>query len=347
MASADSIVESKKVTSGGVQWYTVSKSFVENGTTYLAYYLRGTKGGRWRRWLNAEFYIARGYVIRNSKSMSSALRISSAENACAEWGFDKFVSKETLLGNGDFVRNDELHLSLWFSYGVDIFFEKSEAHHTNVKLLVQGQPVFVNKDLLSIHSPVFERLFKEWAVKQIALQEANLAGFLHFLRVVYPPHEGLNAATVKDIHQMAKTYGVVYLLEKCEKHILGSMELSLADKLALADEVDNNKLFGVLVRSLDEPSLKEFAINADVHVQLRDKVMEHHFRQQPRHLNDPPLALQKVLFAQDTKDEVLLACVIGNLTKREIAHLKRVEHRDKYTKETLMALFGKAYSLIP
>lgn len=51
------------------------------------------------------------------------------------------------------------------------------------------------------------------------------------------------AATVKDIHQMAKTYGVVYLLEKCEKHILGSMELSLADKLALADEVDNNKLF--------------------------------------------------------------------------------------------------------
>lgn len=94
MASADSIVESKKVTSGGVQWYTVSKSFVENGTTYLAYYLRGTKGGRWRRWLNAEFYIARGYVIRNSKSMSSALRISSAENACAEWGFDKFVSKE-------------------------------------------------------------------------------------------------------------------------------------------------------------------------------------------------------------------------------------------------------------
>lgn len=45
------------------------------------------------------------------------------------------------------MRNDELHLSLWFSYGVDIFFEKSEAHHTNVKLLVQGQPVFVNKDV--------------------------------------------------------------------------------------------------------------------------------------------------------------------------------------------------------
>lgn len=94
MASADSVVESKKVEIGGVQWYTVAKTFIEDGTTYLAYYFRGTKEGNWRRWLNAQICMlssGRGYII---KGLPNEMRTSSAEVAYVEWGCDKFVSKE-------------------------------------------------------------------------------------------------------------------------------------------------------------------------------------------------------------------------------------------------------------
>ncbi|KAH7693262.1 hypothetical protein AAVH_39705, partial [Aphelenchoides avenae] len=109
-----------------------------------------------------------------------------------------------------------------------------------------------------------------------------------------------------------------------------------------------------LVHSLDKQSLKVLAVDADVNVRLRGKAVESHFRQLSRRPFWPPRSffgqqpeLRKVLFAQETEDEGLLAYVIGNLTTRDIAHLKRVEHKDDFTKETLMALFGKAHSLIP
>lgn len=96
LASSHSVVESKKVEIGGVQWYTVAKTFREEGTTYLAYHLRGTKDGNWRRWLNAQLYVVDSsrYTCHNYKSLSNELRISSAEGAYLEWGFDKFISKE-------------------------------------------------------------------------------------------------------------------------------------------------------------------------------------------------------------------------------------------------------------
>lgn len=42
---------------------------------------------------------------------------------------------------------------------------------------------------------------------------------------------------------MAKPYGVGDLLTKCDDHVVESNEFSLADKFALADELNNNKLF--------------------------------------------------------------------------------------------------------
>ncbi|KAH7705278.1 Protein BATH-38 [Aphelenchoides avenae] len=334
LANPHSVVESKKVEIGGVQWYIVAKTFVENATTYLGYYLCGSKDGNWRRWLNAHFCIFR-HSCNNINSMSNELRICSAEDAYAEWGFPKFISKEALL-TGGYICNGLLHLRLDLSYGIDIFSEESEDRHTNMKLLVQGQSLQVNKELLSIRSPVFERLFKEQDGTEIALEEANLTGLLHLLRVIHSSHEKLNAATVKAVYEMAKAYDVV---ETCDEHIVGSTELMLAEKLGLADEMKNNKLFDRLVRSLDGPGLKELAVNAEVSVQLRGNAVESYFRQPPQNLFGQHPALKKVLFAQEAKDQELLAYVIGNLTKREIAHLK---DKDELSKETFMALVGKA-----
>ncbi|KAH7699883.1 CRE-BATH-38 protein [Aphelenchoides avenae] len=198
LANPHSVIESKKVEIGGVQWYAVAKTFVENGTTYLAYYLRGTKDGDWRRWLSAQIGLRTPTTGYSYKLLPNEMRTASAEDAYAEWGCDTFISKEELLGPDGFVCNDFLYLGL----------------------TVGGQPVFVNKDLLSLHSPVFEQLFKERVgEKEIALQDNDLMGLLHFLCVIYPPHEKLNAATVTAVYQMAKAYGVDYLLEKCDKHI--------------------------------------------------------------------------------------------------------------------------------
>lgn len=51
------------------------------------------------------------------------------------------------------------------------------------------------------------------------------------------------------------------------------------------------------MRSLDKPRMEEFAVKAEVNVQLRAKAVERHFSQQA--------ALAKVVFAQNTKDEGL------------------------------------------
>ncbi|KAH7701923.1 BTB/POZ domain-containing protein [Aphelenchoides avenae] len=345
LASAQSVAESEKVEIDGVQWQIVAKTFIENGTTYLAYYLRGSKAGNWRRWIKADFHI---YNTVFGESLSNELRISAPADHYAEWGFDKFISAETLLGTGDFVRNDQLELLLSFWIGTDIFSEESEEHLTNVKLVVQGQSIYLNKDYVSLNSTVFERLFKERAgEKEIALQEQDLAGLLHFLRVIHPQHEKLNAATVKAVYEMARSYGVEYLLKKCKKHVVRSKELSLADKFVLAEELTNNELFNNIVWSLDKPSLKALASNVDVDMQLRDKVVERHLRLLHDVRSPQPMALKKVLFAQETKGEGLLAHMIDNMTKRDIAHLKSAEHKNKLTKKTLTALVDKALSLTP
>lgn len=91
LASAQSVAESEKVEIDGVQWQIVAKTFIENGTTYLAYYLRGSKAGNWRRWIKADFHI---YNTVFGESLSNELRISAPADHYAEWGFDKFISAE-------------------------------------------------------------------------------------------------------------------------------------------------------------------------------------------------------------------------------------------------------------
>lgn len=51
-----------------------------------------------------------------------------------------------MLGTEGFTFYDFVYLRVDFSYGIDIFSEESVAHHTNMKLVVQGQPFFVNKE---------------------------------------------------------------------------------------------------------------------------------------------------------------------------------------------------------
>ncbi|KAH7693032.1 hypothetical protein AAVH_39938, partial [Aphelenchoides avenae] len=114
--------------------------------------------------------------------------------------------------------------------------------------------------------------------------------------------------TVKAVYQVAKSYDVDYLLHKCDTYVVLSADFSLAEKLALADEQKNDSLFDRLTGPawLDTPRLKELAVSADVSVQLRGKAVERHFRQLPHCLLGHNLALKKVLFSQETKDEELL-----------------------------------------
>ena len=61
---------------------------------------------------------------------------------------------------------------------------------TDVALVVEGERLYVNKDVLSSHSPVFKALFegefKEKGSEEIELPEKKYSDVVLFLRSFYP-----------------------------------------------------------------------------------------------------------------------------------------------------------------
>ncbi|CAD5210038.1 unnamed protein product [Bursaphelenchus xylophilus] len=163
------------------------------------------------------------------------------------WGFPAFLEWNTVRDpkNG-FIQDGVIELEALIDIrncmGVREFPEfdfTSSTHLTNMVLLVEGRPLFVNKDYLSLYSPVFDSLFNqnflEKNQEKIELHDLKYDEFKELLEVVYPSHKKLNAENIEYILILADRFQIDYVIRKCEKFLIKTTEISAELKLVYAD----------------------------------------------------------------------------------------------------------------
>ncbi|GMR55797.1 hypothetical protein PMAYCL1PPCAC_25993, partial [Pristionchus mayeri] len=111
---------------------------------------------------------------------------------------------------------------------------------TNVVLIVEGNKLHVNKELLSIHSPVFSAMFfGEFAEKEkeeVEIKDVVYKEFLDLLNVIHPGYSPVTDATVRYILKLAHQFQTKGVLTKSENYLKATNKFNFLDKLILADQ---------------------------------------------------------------------------------------------------------------
>ncbi|XP_070206723.1 kelch repeat and BTB domain-containing protein 4-like [Littorina saxatilis] len=103
-------------------------------------------------------------------------------------------------------------------------FEEPNAS-SDLVLVVEGNRLHVHKTVLSLHSPVFERMFSsafaEREAREVPLPGKKYDSFVQFLREMYPVSslEPLKDETLHDLLKLADEYQVDHIFQKCKAYI--------------------------------------------------------------------------------------------------------------------------------
>uniref|UniRef100_A0A0N4ZU73 BTB domain-containing protein n=1 Tax=Parastrongyloides trichosuri TaxID=131310 RepID=A0A0N4ZU73_PARTI len=118
-------------------------------------------------------------------------------------------------------------------------FTQSESLTSDVKLNIDGINIYVNKDYLSLLSPVFKTMFYssfvESNMKEVCLQQINIDDFIELLEVIYPSHKEINDKNVGVLLELGDRFEISYVMEKCEKFLMDNDKISFASKLVWSD----------------------------------------------------------------------------------------------------------------
>ncbi|CAD5206839.1 unnamed protein product [Bursaphelenchus okinawaensis] len=186
-----------------------------------------------------------------SKSLGTANYTKRFTNKFAlnsnNWGFPAFLEWDTVKDpkNG-FISDGMIELEALIeikgSSGVKqrVHVDFTSANNlSNTILVVEGQELHVNRDYLSLYSPVFDSLFNhnfaERSQERIELHDLKYNEFKELLQVLYPAHAKLNSDNVDFVLVLADRFQIDYVIRKCEKFLIKTDEFSNELKLVYAD----------------------------------------------------------------------------------------------------------------
>uniref|UniRef100_A0A8R1I1F8 BTB domain-containing protein n=1 Tax=Caenorhabditis japonica TaxID=281687 RepID=A0A8R1I1F8_CAEJA len=136
---------------------------------------------------------------------------------------------------------------------IDYSAEKSELF--NATLIVEGQKVHVNKQLLAMHSKFFETLFfGQFSEKNqdcIELQDVKHAEFLEFLDVVHPTHASIDEDNVERLLELADRFQTDEVSTRCEEFLARTKNVPMAKKLILAHQYTLDSLMDTCLKSFN------------------------------------------------------------------------------------------------
>ncbi|KAF8366961.1 hypothetical protein PRIPAC_84790, partial [Pristionchus pacificus] len=117
---------------------------------------------------------------------------------------------------------------------------------SNVVLIVDGKKLHVNKDYLSVHSPVFAAMFNgdfvEKGKEEIEIKEVVYEEFVDLLTVIYPGCPTFTASSVEYIHKLADQFQMKDAREQVEQFLIETATITVEKKLILAEKINNEKI---------------------------------------------------------------------------------------------------------
>ena len=103
---------------------------------------------------------------------------------------------------------------------------------SSVTLVVEGESLYVHKEVLAAWSPVFRcmftRDFKEKDQKVVELPGKKVDDFVELLHCMYPPIKPISDSNFEQLLPLAEEYQILQVKRKCEEYLLtkpGSMQL--------------------------------------------------------------------------------------------------------------------------
>ncbi|TKR61814.1 hypothetical protein L596_028870 [Steinernema carpocapsae] len=103
------------------------------------------------------------------------------------------------------------------------------------KVIVEGQAMWLSKQVLGCHSDYFHSLFKAENAK-IPRLEVNIDELLHFLTLVYQLDTRTDKTTIIYLLKLADEYQCEYVLQRCAEYLENpEAELTRIEKICFAD----------------------------------------------------------------------------------------------------------------
>ena len=139
--------------------------------------------------------------------------------------------------------------------------------HSDLVLLVEGQPLHVHRLILSMTSPVFSRMlkgdFKEKTARTIPLPGKKYDQVREMLLAIYPAAawKSINEHNFHFLLALAHEYEIIDLIKKCESYLLenvaGKKTFDVLDLLVLAQKFDLKRLLDECIKKTESLSLEE------------------------------------------------------------------------------------------
>ncbi|GMT35882.1 hypothetical protein PFISCL1PPCAC_27179, partial [Pristionchus fissidentatus] len=107
-------------------------------------------------------------------------------------------------------------------------------------LVVGGNKLYISKQYLGLHSPVFEAMFyrgfKESRQEEVELEEVEYDEFLELLHVLYPSEKPVNATTCANLLKLADRFEIKSVLRRVEQYLGDCNDMQLSTRLKFADQ---------------------------------------------------------------------------------------------------------------
>uniref|UniRef100_A0A7E4UL06 BTB domain-containing protein n=1 Tax=Panagrellus redivivus TaxID=6233 RepID=A0A7E4UL06_PANRE len=182
------------------------------------------------------------------------------------WGFPSFIEFSDIT-NADkgFIRNDkvvvEAHIVVNNVVGVSrtsVFdFQSNNCPMSDGILLVEGAPLYISKQYLALHSPVFEAMFYSSFIerdkREIPIEDVIYEEFLELLHVLYPSRKPVTAENVEYLLELADKYQIQFVMDQCESFLQNTEDVNIVTKLVWADQYTLSRLQHVCIRALHQP----------------------------------------------------------------------------------------------
>ena len=138
--------------------------------------------------------------------------------------------------------------------------------HSDLVLLVEGQPLHVHRLILSMSSFVFLRMFegdfKEKTVRSIPLPGKKYYQVREMLLAIYPSSlKSVNEQNCYFLLVLADEYQMTQLIKKCESYLLeyvaGQKRFDVLNMLVIAQNFDLKRLLDECIKKTESLSLEE------------------------------------------------------------------------------------------
>ncbi|GMR55040.1 hypothetical protein PMAYCL1PPCAC_25235, partial [Pristionchus mayeri] len=113
-----------------------------------------------------------------------------------------------------------------FRISLKIDFTDPNVPYHDISLMIDGDKIYVSKQILAAASPVFRSMFySEFAEKnknEVKLKDVDKNEFIEFLHVIYPQNWNLTDSSVEGILKLSDRFQVKGVIERVEDFLIDS-----------------------------------------------------------------------------------------------------------------------------